>query len=98
MADPQLPLGATAKHGEKMIEIRVRFWTEKIAKGENILPKHCWDCGEVVVTRNASHDITPKKSVKFNSIFELNKKIETVLAENEIKLHIGSKLSKILSQ
>ena len=32
-----------AKHGQKMLEARVRFWTDDIAgkKGE-IIPKHAW--------------------------------------------------------
>ena len=32
-----------AKHGQKMLEVRVRFWTDDIAgkKGE-IIPKHTW--------------------------------------------------------
>lgn len=30
-----------AQHGQKMIEVKLRFWTDEIAESEgNILPKH----------------------------------------------------------
>jgi hypothetical protein len=42
-----------AKHGERMVEIRVRFWTNGIAPGKGqIRPKHAWSGGVVLMERN----------------------------------------------
>jgi hypothetical protein len=35
-----------AREGEKMIEVRVRFWTNDLAEGPNrVRPKHAWASG-----------------------------------------------------
>ncbi len=35
---------AREAHGSRMIEIKVRLWTDDIAKGKGMmLPKHVWD-------------------------------------------------------
>ena len=47
-----------AEHGEKMIEIKLRFWTNDIAKQKGkIVPKNAWAAGVVRVERNDSHGI-----------------------------------------
>jgi hypothetical protein len=47
-----------AEHGQKMIEIKLRFWTNDIA-GEpgKVIRKHAWSAGVVRVERNTSHGI-----------------------------------------
>jgi len=61
-----------AKCGERMIEVKVRFWTGQIAEGEGqILPKHAWTSGVVRMERNESHSIIPKDPRPFNSLMEL---------------------------
>ena len=41
MPKDENPQSREAKHGKKMIEVRVRFWTDDIANEEDrILPKH----------------------------------------------------------
>jgi len=86
-----------APHGEKMIELNLRLWTNKIAKGNNkIKKKHCWDRGTVRFTRNNSHGIDPLKSIKFNSIAEIPSVIEKVLINHKIKVHKSSKSKKYL--
>jgi len=76
-----------AKYGERMIEVRIRFWTDKIAEGEGqIRPKHAWASGEVKMRRNESHGITPKGPRLFNSLMELPVVIEKVLIQHGVKL------------
>lgn len=84
-----------AKHGQKMIEVKVRFWTNDIAEGEGkVVPKHAWTSGVVRVDKNASHDITPGKPVPFNSLLDVGAAIEKVLLEHGIVLHASSRMRK----
>ena len=84
-----------AKSGERMLEVRVRFWTDEIAEGKGqIMPKHAWTSGVVRMARNESHGITPKEPRPFNSLMELPQVIERVLIEHGIKLHRISKMAK----
>jgi len=78
-----------AKHGERMIEVRIRFWTDKIVEGKGqIRPKHAWASGEVRMQRNEPHGIIPKKNPHlFNSLMEIPGVIEKVLIQHGIKLH-----------
>jgi hypothetical protein len=55
-----------AKHGEKMIEVKLRFWTNDIAeKKGDVIPKHAWSSGVVRVERNDSHGIKPDHLCRF---------------------------------
>lgn len=86
-----------AKYGERMIEVKVRFWTDQIAEGEGqILPKHAWTSGVVRMKRNKSHSIIPKDSRPFNSLMELPQVIERVLIEHDIVLHRLGKTAKYI--
>ena len=85
-----------AVHGRKMIEVKVRFWTNGIAEGEGkIIPKECWDAGVVRLTSNKSHDITPQKPIVFNSLMNLTAIIEKALISHGIKLHLGNRSQKM---
>lgn len=79
-----------AVHGKKMIEIKLRFWTDALAgeKGR-ILPKHCWGSGVIRIDRNELHGIKPAAPVPFNSLSEIMPKIEKVLRQHKIKVHFG---------
>lgn len=86
-----------AKYGERMIEVKVRFWTDQIAEGEGqILPKHAWTSGVVRMERNESHSIIPKDPRPFNSLMELPQVIERVLIEHGIVLHRLGKTAKYI--
>lgn len=77
-----------AKHGHRMIELRVRFWTNGIADEDNkIIPKHALSSGVVRVHPNPAHGIQSGKSQPFRSLLGLNAAIEKVLIEHGIKLH-----------
>jgi hypothetical protein len=81
-----------AKHGERMIEVRVRFWTNDLAdrKGK-IRPKHAWAGGEVVMKANDAHGIRPQESAIFNSMAELPAVIEKVLKQHGVTQHSDRK-------
>lgn len=87
-----------ARHGEKMIEVHVRFWTDDIAKQEGrIVPKNAWTSGVVRMERNEAHGITPSKPVTFNSLLDLNAAIEKVLLSHGITLHPSRKMKKYIA-
>ena len=88
-----------AVHGKKMIEVRVRFWTDDIADAEGrIIPKHCWDAGVVRISNNDAHGIKSLNPIPFNSLLEILPKIEKALKEHNIKLHLCNKSKKYYSR
>jgi len=85
-----------AVYGKKMVEVKVRFWTNGIAEGKGkIIPKECWDSGVVRLSSNKSHDIAPQKPIVFNSLMNLTAVIERALISHGIKLHLGNRSQKM---
>jgi hypothetical protein len=87
-----------AKHGEKMIEIKVRFWTDNIEGKEKIRPKHAWSSGVVRIARNKSHGIVPGRPRPFNSLMELGSAVEDVLLNHGITLHLSRKTERYMAE
>ena len=86
-----------ARYGEKMIEVKVRFWTNDIAEGKGRLkPRHAWTTGVVRMERNESHGIIPGYPRPFNSLMEIPVLIEKILMEHEITLHRDKKMEKYI--
>ena len=84
-----------AAHGEKMIEVKVRFWTNNIAKRRaSVLPKHAWANGVVRMHRNGSHGINPGPPRPFHSLLDVTSVIERVLIEHGVQLHIPRRMAK----
>ncbi|MDM7999547.1 MAG: hypothetical protein QUS33_06000 [Dehalococcoidia bacterium] len=83
-----------AKQGERMIELKVCFWTYGFANKGQIWPKHAWTRGEVRIVRNDAHGIKPTRGYKFNSLMEIPSAIEKVLVEHGIELHLCSKMDR----
>ena len=84
-----------AKWGERMIEVKVRFWTNGIAESEGqVLPKHAWGSGMVRIERNKYHGITPEQPEPFNSLLELPAVIERVLIQHGIVIHLSRRMQK----
>ena len=83
-----------AKHGEKMIEVKVRFWTDAIGGANQIRPKHGWGSGVVRIAGNKSHGIKPGRPRPFNSMLEIGAVIERVLIEHGIVIHRSKKMKK----
>jgi hypothetical protein len=84
-----------AKHGEKMIEVKIRFWTNDIASGDGkIIPKHAWASGVVRMEPNRSHGIVPGNPQPFHTLMDVSSVIEKVLIEHGIVLHASKKMIK----
>jgi hypothetical protein len=87
-----------AAHGKRMIEVRVRFWTNDLAEGKGrIRPKHAWGAGVVRLEPNDSHGIPSANPVPFNSIAEIPAKIEKVLIDNGVSLHPSDRMRKYIT-
>jgi hypothetical protein len=54
VADHQDLEAREAKHGQKMISVNVRFWTDELTEQGKILPKHAWVHGVVHLETNPS--------------------------------------------
>jgi hypothetical protein len=88
-----------APQGEKMIELKIRFWTNDLADKEGMIrPKHAWSSGVVRMERNESHDIVPQKPIVFHSLMDLNAIIEKVLISHGISLHVSRKMGKYFDE
>ncbi len=86
------------KWRQKMIEVKVRFWTNDLGnQPEKVRPKHAWTSGVVRVRRNDTHGVMPKHPMPFNSLMELPGVIEKALIEHGIVLHPGQKMRKYLN-
>lgn len=87
-----------APQGEKMIEVKVRFWTNGIAgaKGK-VLPKHAWAGGVVRMESNSTHGVKPKNPRPFHTLMDMTAVIERVLIEHGIVLHPGRKMGKYIN-
>jgi len=61
-----------AKHGKKMIEVSLRFWTNDLAESKDkIKPKHAWSSGVVRMQGNESHGIVPGNPKPFHSLLDV---------------------------
>lgn len=91
-------ISAVADQGERMIEIKLRFWTNDIAaqKGE-IVPRHAWTSGVVRMERNDSHGIKPGSPRPFHTLLDVGAVIEKVLVEHGIVLHPSRNMKKYLT-
>jgi hypothetical protein len=81
-----------AAWGERMIEVRVRFFTNGIAEGKGqVRPKHAWAQGMVRMERNESHGIGTSDPLPFNSLMEIPAAIERLLIAHNIRLHASDR-------
>ncbi len=88
-----------AKWGEKMIEVKVRFWTNELAENENeIIPNHGWAYGVVRIANNKTHGIAASKPRMFRSLLDIGTVIEQSLIEHGVVLHPSPTMKKYLSR
>src|SRR5262245_39868053 len=82
-----------AEHGEKTIELSVRFWTNDIADQEGkILPNQCRSSGALKLAPNDAHGIAKNQRwVPFNSLPDLLAKLETLLIKQGVTMHLSRK-------
>ncbi len=84
-----------AKYGQKMIEVKIRFWTNDIAdEPGKIVPKHALSSGVVRIAPNKSHGIKPGKPLPFHSLLDVSSAIEKVLVSHGVMLHPSRKMRK----
>lgn len=90
--------GLEAQRGERMIEVKLRFWTNGIAKGVGrVRPKHAWSGGVVRMERNETHGIKPRNPKPFHSLLDVGAVVEKVLIQHGIQLHPGRRMRKYFS-
>ena len=88
----------TPAAGEKMIEVKIRFWTNDIAaQNGHVISKHAWSSGVVRMERNDSHGIVPHAPKPFHSLLDLGSVIEKTLIEHQIVLHPSDRMAKYLA-
>jgi hypothetical protein len=86
-----------ARHGRRMIEVKVRFWTNELADGKGrIRPKHAWGSGVVRIEPNDVHGIKRGTPLMFNSLAEVPAKIEQVLIAHGIRIHKSAKMKRYM--
>lgn len=84
-----------AIHGQKMIEVKIRFWTNDIAEEEGkIIPKHAWSSGVVRMKSNNLHGIEPQNPQPFHSLLDIGVVIEKTLIAHDVILHPSRKMKK----
>jgi hypothetical protein len=87
-----------AVHGDKMIEVKLRFWTNEIARKPGlIIPKHAWTSGVVRIERNDTHGIKPGAPIPFHSLLDVGTAIQRLLIQQGVVLHTGRVMQKYLT-
>lgn len=67
----------TIEHGDRTIKIELHFWTDGIASERGkVVPKVCWDSGMIHILKNEGHGIERLEPIPFNSLSELEQKLE----------------------
>lgn len=90
-----LPRRVRANPNERMIEIKLRFWTNNIARGRGyVAPKHAWSSGVVRIERNETHGIRPGAPKPFHSLLDVGAVVERVLMGHGIVLHPSTRMKK----
>ena len=80
------PATASPTWGDRTIEVKVRFWTNNIARGKGkVVPKFCWEHGSIQVITNPSHGIEPQWITHFHGYHDLASTIEAALKAAGIK-------------
>ena len=88
-----------AVRGQKMIEVKLRFWTNDIAAGKGkVVPKHAWSSGVVRMEINEVHGIEPGKALPFHSLRDIGAVVEKCLITHGITLHRSSKMRKYVEK
>jgi hypothetical protein len=86
-----------AAQGEKMIEVKIRFWTNDIApEAGKVVPRHAWTAGVVRIERNRSHGIEPSNPKPFHTLLDVGAVIEQALLEHGVVLHPSRRMRKYI--
>lgn len=98
MSSKKIGEGKKVSHEERMIEVKIRFWTDDIATVDgNIVPGHARSSGLVSVEPSEAHEIVPGSPVSFHSLMDIPSALEKVLIENGIVLHRSKMMKRYFS-
>ena len=86
------------KDGNRMITVKVRFWTNDISSKGEVTPKHGWASGMVNLETNPLHDIKSSPTLPFHSLLDIGAVIEKVLLRDGIKLRASRKMSRYMEE
>jgi hypothetical protein len=89
MAAKESMTSQEAAQGERMIEVKLRFWSANLGDLGRVVPKHAWTSGVVRMERSERHGIVPGPPRPFQSLPELSGVIEKVLTEHGVTLHVS---------
>ncbi len=85
-----------AKYGEKMIQVKMYFFTDGIAESKDkIVPKHAWTKGQLSLIANESHEIRSRRT-HFNTLMELTHALQELLIEGGITLHVCDDMKRLI--
>ncbi len=75
-----------------MVEVPIRFWTDKIAEGGQgkIAAKHMWDSGVVRISSNKAHAV-PGTPIPFNGLAAIPEKMEKLFLQQGLTVHLSRK-------
>jgi hypothetical protein len=99
MAESESVEEVKAEHRERMIVLKIMFFTDEIAnKGKGwVLPKHCSANGMIHAQKNGSHGISRERHGEpFHSLLEIGPAIEKILKEHGIVLHPSREMGYLL--
>ncbi len=95
MAEKVSIVERNAPQGQRMIEVKLRFWTNDIAPTEGmILPKHALAGGMVRMEPNIAHGIKPGDPIPFHSLLDIGGAIEKTLIAHGIVLRAPRRMKK----
>ena len=78
-----------AKHGTKMIAVKIYFYTNDIGETGKIRKKHMWDEGVAYMDTNRSHGSERSKGQQFNGLHGVGPAVVSLLRANGVKVHRG---------
>lgn len=91
------PRAVRAAHGEKMLELKVLFFTNGIARRRDaVIPGHGMTRGTVRMDRHIAHARGGGRARPFNSLMELPAAIERVLLDHGVTLHARGKMQRYI--
>jgi hypothetical protein len=81
-----------AAPNERTIELKIRFFTNKLAKGNgHVVPKHAHGDGMVSIVANPTHGIMKNGAgVPFHSVAQIAVAVERVLSREGVTIHPGA--------
>ena len=74
--------------------IELRFWTDGIAAGGKIRPRHAWASGVARMERNDAHGIRSGDPIPFNSLLEVGTAIQGTLIAHGVVLLPPPRMAK----